>query len=190
LINIQKILTNLFLDVNLFYMETAISKNKAEYFLNNRASLLPRNLSLSSRNSFTLVELIIVVIIVGILASLGLTQYSSVVEKSRTAEAKVRIGTMKTLAYQFHLENGSFTSITNADVDVDHTCRSTDWFNYWVYGYADHVDLIAGRCTSGGKTPNASSAYYIYGAYYSTTGATIWTCFDADWVPHSGPGPC
>jgi prepilin-type N-terminal cleavage/methylation domain-containing protein len=33
--------------------------------------------------SFTLVELIIVVIIVGILAALGLTQYSLVVEKSR-----------------------------------------------------------------------------------------------------------
>ncbi|MDD5130223.1 MAG: prepilin-type N-terminal cleavage/methylation domain-containing protein, partial [Candidatus Omnitrophica bacterium] len=44
------------------------------------------------KKGFTLVELIIVVIIVGILASIGLTQYNKVVEKSRAAEARMILG--------------------------------------------------------------------------------------------------
>ncbi|MBU0547795.1 MAG: prepilin-type N-terminal cleavage/methylation domain-containing protein, partial [Candidatus Omnitrophica bacterium] len=35
------------------------------------------------RKGFTLIELIVVIIIVGILASVGMTQYTKVVEKGR-----------------------------------------------------------------------------------------------------------
>jgi prepilin-type N-terminal cleavage/methylation domain-containing protein len=158
-------------------METVVSKNKAEYFLNNRASLLPRNLSLSSRNSFTLVELIIVVIIVGILASLGLTQYNLMVEKSRTVEAKVRIGVMRQLAYEYYLNNGDLTGIESVDLGVDNTCTSTDFFRYYKgTSSSTVVNLVALRCTSGGKVPNASRAYYYYPAYYPSTDSMVWHC--------------
>jgi len=45
-----------------------------------------------SRIGFTLVELIIVIIIVGVLAAVGISQYSLTVEKSRLAEAKIHLG--------------------------------------------------------------------------------------------------
>jgi len=132
--------------------------------------------------SFTLVELIIVVIIVGILASLGLTQYNLVVEKSRLAEAKVRIGTMRQLAYSYYLENGTVTGMQDADVGADNTCSSTGFYAYdrANHGSGTYARLGATRCTSGGKTPNASKQYYYYMHFWPGTGQIIWSCHYTD----------
>jgi prepilin-type N-terminal cleavage/methylation domain-containing protein len=131
------------------------------------------------KRGFTLVELIIVVIIVGILASLGFTQYSAVVEKSRLAEARIRIGTMRQLAYAYYLNGGSTSAITNADVGVDNaTCTSTGYWRYAVGAYASYVFLQAKRCTSGGKVPNSSSQFAYCLTYYPSTGAEYWCCHD------------
>ena len=146
-----------------------------------------------SNKSFTLVELIIVVIIVGILASLGLTQYSAVVEKSRIAEARMHIATMRQLAYSYYLNGGDLSAITNADVGVGtgqipNSCAST---NYYYYGVSstyppttNYVVLYAVRCSSGGKAPQFSAAYNLWWkldssgtfnqyAYMNTSGVTV-----------------
>jgi prepilin-type N-terminal cleavage/methylation domain-containing protein len=136
--------------------------------------------SKSSTKSFTLIELIIVVIIIGILASLGLNQYNLVVEKSRTAEAKVRIGVMRNIAYTYYLEHGTFVGMSNVDVGVDYTCTSTDFYRYFVNNFGTFVELMAVRCTSDGKAPNASSEYQYYLSYYPDTGQSAWHCHNAD----------
>jgi prepilin-type N-terminal cleavage/methylation domain-containing protein len=41
-----------------------------------------------TKKGFTLLELIVVIVIIGVLATLGLTQYASMVERGRSAEAK------------------------------------------------------------------------------------------------------
>ena len=134
-----------------------------------------------SPSSFTLIELIVVIIIVGVLAALGMTQYTLIVEKARTAEAKVRIGAMRTLAYNYYLENGSLTGVQNADVGVDYTCASTDFYRYAIASNTGtYADLVAQRCTSGGKPPNASRAYSYYLRFYPGTGQSDWHCYYAD----------
>jgi len=102
-----------------------------------------------------------------------MTQYTLIVEKARTAEARVRIGVMRQLAYQYYLENGSLTGIQYADVGVDNTCASTDFYRYYVNNYTTYANLAAYRCTSGGKTPNASRAYYYYLQFYPGTGQSV-----------------
>jgi prepilin-type N-terminal cleavage/methylation domain-containing protein len=137
--------------------------------------------------SFTLVELIIVVIIVGILASLGLTQYSQIVEKSRLAEAKIRIGVMKNLAYQYYLEKGTLATITSADVDGS-SCNSNSYYSYTTWGAAaNYIRLNAVRCGvgSGGKEPNVTRQYQTFYHFYPDgSTACTWGC---QWVETGYP---
>jgi len=129
------------------------------------------------KRGFTLIEIIVVIIIVGILAAVGLTQYSLIVEKGRTTEAKVRIGAMRQLAYEYYLNNGTLSGITNAVLGTDNTCTSSDFYKYnanWTG--STYVGLLATRCTSNGKTPNASRQYYYYFWYYPGTGQGTWYC--------------
>jgi len=154
-------------------------------------TLSEENSSLTNPNkkqrSFTLVELIIVIILVGILAAIGISQYSLTVEKSRLAEAKTRIGTMRQLAYQFYLEHGSLDGMQNADVGVDNTCASTDFYLYKIgSNTGTYADLHADRCTSGGKTPNASWSYFYYLHYFPGTGQGDWRCHYPDGTPCFG----
>lgn len=145
----------------------------------NMQNQFPLAITESHPKSFTLIELIIVIIIVGILAAVGISQYSLVVEKGRTTEAKERIGTMRQLAYQYYLEHGSLTGLTNADLGVDYTCHSTDFYKYNASDLTSTmVDLLASRCTSGsgGKTPDSSWGYYYYLRYFPATGQSTWYC--------------
>jgi len=54
------------------------------------------------KKGFTLLELIIVIIIVGILATLGFVQYASVIERGRFAEARANLGTLRQLQIARH----------------------------------------------------------------------------------------
>jgi prepilin-type N-terminal cleavage/methylation domain-containing protein len=155
------------------------------YCINKTEELMKEGLPLLHvkplTRAFTLVELIIVVIIVGILASLGLTQYNLMVEKSRTVEAKVRIGTMRNLAYTYYLENGTLTGMQYTDVEANWVCSSSDFYRYKVWiNSANSVRLDAWRCTSGGKSPNASREYNYYMWFYPGIGGSNWHCYYTD----------
>ncbi len=149
---------------------------------------MKRDLSItpkSSIKSFTLIELIVVIIIVGILAAVGLTQYSRTVERGRISEAKIRIGLMRQLAYEYYMNNGTFTSITNSDVGVDYTCTSSGFYRYLTDNQsATKVWLSAYRCTSGGKTPNASIGFFFFLRYEPPS--EVWYCWGDECLAQTG----
>ncbi|MDD4894435.1 MAG: prepilin-type N-terminal cleavage/methylation domain-containing protein [Candidatus Omnitrophica bacterium] len=157
-------------------------------------------LNSAPKKAFTLLELIIVIIIVGILATVGLTSYTNQTEYSRTAEAKANISSMRKLAYEYYMKSGTYIGIISSDVGVgtgaDQIPNSANSKNYFYYGVsssypptASYVVMYAERCSAGGKVPNLSAIYDLWWkvdstgvatqyAYRNTTGSAVIT---SDW---------
>ncbi len=141
----------------------------------------------SSIKSFTLIELIVVIIIVGILAAIGLTQYSKTVERGRGAEARAILGDIRKLAYNFYLENGTLVGVTDADMNIGSdsdqipsVCRSTHYFAYRRVVLLCNTGSVvrcwlATRCTSGGKTPQRVGSGGLTLRINVETGVDTWT---------------
>ncbi len=108
------------------------------------------------RKGFTLVELIIVIIIVGILASIGLSQYNKVVEKSRAAEARMILGTLRSAQIAEYMENGAYVVAASLGVGAPASCAATHFFSY---ACTTDGTCTATRCTTGGKPQNGTTAW-------------------------------
>lgn len=65
------------------------------------------------KKGFTLLEVLIVVIIIGILAAIALPQYITTIEKARSGEAVANIGSIRTSIDRYWYQNASI----NEDLD-------------------------------------------------------------------------
>ncbi len=69
-----------------------------------------KNLKISSRAGFTLIELMVVVAIIGILASIAVPQYRKFQAKARQSEASITLGAIKSLESTQLAANSSYSS--------------------------------------------------------------------------------
>jgi prepilin-type N-terminal cleavage/methylation domain-containing protein len=63
-----------------------------------------------NKGGFTLIELLVVVLIIGILSSIALPQYTKAVEKARASEAMAWLNDFVTAETTYHLARGQFTN--------------------------------------------------------------------------------
>jgi len=120
------------------------------------------------RKGFTLIELIVVIIIVGILASVGLTQYTKVVEKGRAAEARLILGALRTAEIAEQMDSGTYKAVSGLGVEAPSTAAATHYFTY-------SCSTTTGTCTAtrdGTKTPTFATAYTKTLAVDGTWGGT------------------
>ena len=112
---------------------------------------------------FTLLKLIVVIIIIGILATLGFAQYTKTLEKGRAAEAKLILGNLRSAEEAYYLENSAYaTDVTLLAVNAPTACTTTHYFSYTSSGTTIAAGIgTALRCTTGGKTPQAGTLYTI-----------------------------
>ena len=90
---------------------------------------------------FTLVELIIVVVIIGILASVGVPRYSKVMKKAKIAEADSVLGAIRGAEIRWYAEAGSYTAtLTNLDIAIP----TSIYFNY-TFVVATELATAAGK---------------------------------------------
>ena len=62
------------------------------------------------KKAFTLIELLIVILVIGILAAMGIPQYFKAVEKSRIAEANNMFANIKNSQERYHLKKLNYTN--------------------------------------------------------------------------------
>jgi len=68
------------------------------------------------KKGFTLLELIVVIIIIGVLASLGIPQYIRVTEKARQAEGVRALGALRGAQQRYYARMSAYTTLlTNLD---------------------------------------------------------------------------
>ena len=83
-----------------------------------------------TRKGFTLLELIIVIVIIGILASIGIPRYFDAIEKARGAEAKGTLGEIYKIEQAYYTVNAAYmpagTVANGVTIGVDLDGDGTD----------------------------------------------------------------
>lgn len=111
---------------------------------------------------FTLIELMVVVVILGILAAIAIPFYNNYVYRSRTAEATVNISGIRTLEESWFAENNRYSfpggvapNICCAAAPAGAPGKQT---RVWVQAEVDAWAPL-------GFAPTGSATYYTYGVF-------------------------
>jgi general secretion pathway protein G len=114
-----------------------------------------------SNRGFTLTELLIVVMIVGILATVSIVHYGSLYERARADEAKQGLWEVRVAWGQYSMDHrnppAGMSNLSLSQVEFPLNCRPERYFTYSL----NSTHVKATRCTSGGKPPQGTKPYTI-----------------------------
>lgn len=115
------------------------------------------------KKGFTIIELIVIVIIISILATLGFVQYAKTIERARGMEARKVLGQLRQSEIAYYQEYDAYTTdIGNLIVNAPTDCTNTHYFSYSGGGTTTTDGIgTALRCTTSGKNPNVDPGYAI-----------------------------
>ncbi len=81
------------------------------------------------KKGFTLLELMIVIIIVGILASLAVPRFIAATNKTKEGEAKAILGSIRSAQLRYYLEYDAYTT-TIGNLDLTLTANPSTYYTY------------------------------------------------------------
>lgn len=118
------------------------------------------------KSGFTLIEIFIVILIVGILAAVAFTQYQNITEKSRYAEAYSVLTQIRAAQLKYYERNNKWASsfseiaVDRVPIGINEVSFPLDMHYNFYFGYClDHIDA---------STPaDSATAYRLYQNEYS-----------------------
>ena len=110
-----------------------------------------------TRDGFTLVELMIVVAIIGVLASIAVPQYSKFQAKSRQSEVRIQLGAAYTVEQSFAAENSTYTACLG---DVGYNRDGTKF--YYTIGFEPGAAAASAACGPGAAAGTCLSYQWQY----------------------------
>jgi prepilin-type N-terminal cleavage/methylation domain-containing protein len=114
-----------------------------------------------SSSGFTLIEITLVIVVLGILASLAIPRYLIVVERGRAAEAHKALGVIRDMELVYFVENNIYTdSIAELGLNYPAGCDPNFYFMYEIAGVPGTFMVTATRCEAGGKAPQGPAGGY------------------------------
>jgi type IV pilus assembly protein PilA len=126
---------------------------------------------MKKRNSgFTMLELVMVIIIIGVLAALAVPQYVSFVEKARVAEATNYIGAIKSAEVAYSAQNPTNGYFTSSMTDLGLN-TSTPLWNFGVAG-ATNASVTMTATRNGGGTAYDGKTVILK---YNSDGTSNWS---------------
>jgi len=131
-----------------------------------------------NKKGFTLVELMIVVIIIGILTAVGVPLYLGYVKDAKVSSAKAVIGTIVNAEKVEHQKTGSFKEVTTEQFEGDPANNPLgidvrDATQFWTLSVTD-VDADGFKVTATGKADTDYEDTEVI-LDYSRSGDETWT---------------
>lgn len=123
-----------------------------------------------NQTGFTIVELLIVIVIIGILAAITIVAYNGIQARSNNARRMSDIQSVAKVIEMYKAQNGSYpiSGPATSDVRTDTKCSVGNKVSDWVPGVVP--DFVAALPQSDGKQPNGANTgcykYWSNGTYY------------------------
>ncbi len=114
-------------------------------------------MSQQNRKGFTLVELAVVIVIIGVLAAFGVPQFLKSVERSKAAEAFNYLSAVRAAQERFLAKNGIYWSTAYSGTDTLDITQSTP--KYFDVGDTTETHLAGKPTWTCTMTRNNSSSY-------------------------------
>lgn len=138
---------------------------------------------------FSITELMVVVLVIGILASVSIPVYSDYITRSRISEGLVILDKLKQMSAEFYSSNGAFPTLANLNVaSSNYVTNNISGVSITPTGSETQIAVAFNSAVGAG----AGASLYVQSssANASTSGIITWTCHSTTIIQKFLPSSC